>query len=220
MIRRHKIDNFKSFKAAEIYFKDFNILIGKNATGKTNLVQSLDFIAHIVNVKNLEDARKHLGVTFIDTVTNASTNSNSFGFEVDLETDIGLLLYKIEFIEGTNSTKTLSIVSEQLTHENDGLIFCRINNEIKNASGNIVPLNVEGKDVAVSLFKDAHSRKFTTKMSQMFLSNNIDFESRDFASSNPKHLSYILNKLFEKKDDYLAFEQVALEGTPKLRHLF
>jgi predicted ATPase len=47
-IRRIKAKNFKCFEDLDIKLDDFNILIGANATGKTNFVQVLRFLRDII----------------------------------------------------------------------------------------------------------------------------------------------------------------------------
>lgn len=215
MITRHKIINFKSFREAEIKLNDFNLLIGRNGAGKTNLVQSLDFLAHVIRDKNLSKARQHLNVTAIDSVTNASVHSSIFSFEIDLETEDGVLLYKIELEELDDAGKSLRVVSESLRTKQGKDIFTRSGNIVTNEEGKNIPLSVEDKDLAISLFKEGRANEFRKEISQLFLSNNIDFEHRDFSSSDPKHLPHILNLLYEKEsDDYSKFETVAKKIIP------
>ncbi|MCL6466619.1 MAG: AAA family ATPase, partial [candidate division WOR-3 bacterium] len=48
-IKKVKISNFKSFKDLEIELGKFNVLIGTNASGKSNFVQILKFLRDITN---------------------------------------------------------------------------------------------------------------------------------------------------------------------------
>ncbi len=50
-----KLSNFKSFDELEIRLGDFNLLVGANASGKSNFVQAFQFLRDIVN-HGLEDA--------------------------------------------------------------------------------------------------------------------------------------------------------------------
>lgn len=215
MILRHQIENFKSFKKAIVKFEDFNLLIGKNAAGKTNLVQSLDFLAHIVREKSLVGARKFLNVTPIDTLTNIKLESNVIAFEIDLEVDSDVLSYRIEIKESDNNPRSLTVLNEKLVQNESTIIFERKENNVVNGNNKNIPLSVENTDLAVSLIKDGAASIFRTTISRLFLSNNIDFEERDFASLNPKHLPSLLNHLYEKKgDEYKNFEIVAKKVIP------
>ncbi len=55
MIKRLKVKNFKSFKEIDVNLGRFNVLIGPNASGKTNFTQIFNFIRDIINL-GLEDA--------------------------------------------------------------------------------------------------------------------------------------------------------------------
>lgn len=54
-IKRIKIENFKSFKKLEVVLKNFNVLIGANASGKSNFISIFKFLRDIVN-NGLENA--------------------------------------------------------------------------------------------------------------------------------------------------------------------
>ncbi|MDJ0509324.1 MAG: AAA family ATPase, partial [Crocosphaera sp.] len=46
-IKSIRVRNFKSFKDCTINFNDFNVVIGSNASGKSNLVQIFKFLKDI-----------------------------------------------------------------------------------------------------------------------------------------------------------------------------
>jgi predicted ATPase len=48
-IKRIKISNFKNFKSLDISISDFNVLIGANASGKSNFIQLFRFLRDINN---------------------------------------------------------------------------------------------------------------------------------------------------------------------------
>ncbi len=55
MIKKVKIENFRTFKKLDLTLDNFNILIGNNASGKSNFIQIFKFIRDITNHR-LEDA--------------------------------------------------------------------------------------------------------------------------------------------------------------------
>ncbi len=55
LITRIKVSNFKSFGHLDVQLKDFNILIGANAAGKSNFIHVFEFLRDIVNF-GLENA--------------------------------------------------------------------------------------------------------------------------------------------------------------------
>ncbi len=54
-IKKIKVSNFKSFKDLELELNDFNVLIGSNASGKSNFIQIFKFLRDIAQY-GLEDA--------------------------------------------------------------------------------------------------------------------------------------------------------------------
>ena len=46
-IKRIKVSNFKSFKELDLELGNFNVVIGANASGKSNFVQIFKFIRDI-----------------------------------------------------------------------------------------------------------------------------------------------------------------------------
>lgn len=60
-----EIENFKSFKKERIEFNEFNVFIGANASGKSNTVEILKFIANIVEFGLENTISLHGGLTNI-----------------------------------------------------------------------------------------------------------------------------------------------------------
>lgn len=49
-IKRIHVKNFKSFKDLEVEFGKFNVLIGANASGKSNFIQMFQFLRDITSL--------------------------------------------------------------------------------------------------------------------------------------------------------------------------
>lgn len=77
-ITKIRISNFKSFDDQCIALNDFNLLVGSNASGKSNLVQAFQFLRDIVT-HGLEDAISlQGGVKYLRNVKIANTRPLSF----------------------------------------------------------------------------------------------------------------------------------------------
>ena len=53
LIKKIRLKNFKNFKDAELELGDMNVLVGANASGKSNFLQALQFLKDI-QVHDLE----------------------------------------------------------------------------------------------------------------------------------------------------------------------
>lgn len=86
LLKSLKVKNFKSFKELEVNFEKFNVIIGANASGKSNLLQVLRFMRDIQNY-GLENAVSlQGGVTYL---RNANTpGAQEIVLEVTFETDL------------------------------------------------------------------------------------------------------------------------------------
>ncbi|MEW5820316.1 MAG: AAA family ATPase [Cyanobacteriota bacterium] len=72
-IKHLKVSNFKSFKDIDIELGDFNVVIGANASGKSNFARIFEFLKDIT-AKDLENAISKQGN--VDYFTNINLNSN------------------------------------------------------------------------------------------------------------------------------------------------
>ena len=77
-ITKIEISNFKSFDNQSIQLSDFNLLVGANASGKSNLVQAFQFLRDIVN-HGLENAISlQGGVEYLQNIKIAQSQPFSF----------------------------------------------------------------------------------------------------------------------------------------------
>ena len=77
-ITKIEISNFKSFENLSIHLNDFNLLVGANASGKSNLVQAFQFLRDIVN-HGLENAISlQGGIEYLRNIKIAQSQPFSF----------------------------------------------------------------------------------------------------------------------------------------------
>lgn len=84
-IRSIKVRNFKSFKEEKLDIQDFTILVGANASGKSNTISLFRFISNII-LYGIDDAISLMGG--IDYTVNASIGKNNpiyLKFILDIE---------------------------------------------------------------------------------------------------------------------------------------
>jgi len=88
-IRKIRITNFKSFKELEIELGKFNVLIGANASGKSNFVQIFEFLRDIANSGLNNAVSMQGGVEYLRNINVGA--SENFSLKVVSDREIRLL---------------------------------------------------------------------------------------------------------------------------------
>lgn len=83
-IKKLYINNFKSFGEIEVVFQPINLLIGVNASGKSNFVILFEFLKNIQTL-GIEEAIAKMGG--FKSVLNFNANSRSFTIRIEMEDD-------------------------------------------------------------------------------------------------------------------------------------
>ncbi|MDI6767777.1 MAG: AAA family ATPase [Bacteroidota bacterium] len=107
-IKRVKVNNFKSFKELDVELGNFNVLIGANASGKSNFVQIFEFLRDIAN-SGLDNAVSMQGG--IDYLRNINVGSSKdFSLQVVSDLEFGSLGGRTD--EGSIGIKTYETTYE------------------------------------------------------------------------------------------------------------
>ncbi|MHA1439893.1 MAG: AAA family ATPase [Promethearchaeota archaeon] len=82
-IKRIKVKNYRSFKNLDISLEDFNVIVGANASGKSNFISIFNFFKNLVEY-GLNDAISLVGgIEYLRNVYLPSTNTVSIEFEAE-----------------------------------------------------------------------------------------------------------------------------------------
>lgn len=155
-IKKIRISNFKSFNDLEIELGNFNVLVGANASGKSNFMQIFRFLKDIAN-EGLENAiSMEGGVEYLRNVNIGS--SKNFSLEVVSDIEESTKMFKdaktgVKDIEG----KTYEAIYEfeiRFSKENSEFEVCKdkiiekgkfFKSEKDVGRGEIILSNIEGK---------------------------------------------------------------------------
>ena len=110
-IKRIQAKNFRSFKEIDVDLKNFNVLIGANASGKSNFVSLFEFFNNFANY-GIDDAISLLGgIRYLGNLYSPSERS-SIRIEIDLDEELDFFprIYEI-------NQKNISINAEKLEYE-------------------------------------------------------------------------------------------------------
>jgi len=88
-IKRIRVTNFKSFKELEVEFGKFNVLIGANASGKSNFVQIFEFLRDIANFGLNNAVSMQGGVEYLRNINVGA--SENLSVKVVSEQEVGFL---------------------------------------------------------------------------------------------------------------------------------
>lgn len=110
-IKKLSIKNFKSISFADIEFSKLTLLVGANASGKSNLINVFRFLADIEN-RGVDNAiALQGGITYLRNVSQPKDQNISIGFTIDFSDEdwarriTPTNALKIEYIENEFSIK-------------------------------------------------------------------------------------------------------------------
>jgi predicted ATPase len=106
-IKKIKVANFKSFKAMEIELGDLNVLIGPNASGKSNFVEIFRFLRDIATHGLNNAVSLQGGIDFLRNVKTGSSEDFSMQITYDSKT-----ISVIRKREGVIGVKPFEVVYE------------------------------------------------------------------------------------------------------------
>ena len=163
-IKKIKLRNFKNFKNLKINFNDLNVLVGANASGKSNFIQSIKFIRDIYN-HGIENAISlQSGIEFLQNIKIAETEnifiniefSNNYKKNKPKNDKKRIIDYQIQTIDYTiilsQSTKTKKLKINETILYNTILLeiyqgktenIGKIQLELKNKNGKFTNKNFE-----------------------------------------------------------------------------
>ncbi len=158
MIYSISINNFKSIKKASIKLPTFGAIVGRNAAGKTNLIQAIKLIRDLSLGKNTAEAQKSISL-----IPNELFNFNEGNTEFTIDTTLQLkdeskylLGVKIGLINGTIKPAILNVNEEKLYKINDDSkeeIYIRDTAGLRGRDNSVIPLNVDNNRLALAVYK-------------------------------------------------------------------
>lgn len=85
MIKRIEISNFRSILKSSIQLNNLTVVVGANATGKSNLIKTIDFISDIARFGLQESIYKRGGYGEILPKQHLSTYGKEISFKIDFD---------------------------------------------------------------------------------------------------------------------------------------
>ncbi|MFM7572986.1 MAG: AAA family ATPase, partial [Snowella sp.] len=107
-----KIKNFKSLEDVELDFRDLTIIVGANATGKSNCLKALEFLKELLNRRAFPKAKIIRNKYLRD-------NNNDLSVEINLQEKNIPINYRINI---STNERDLCLVKEVLEINNKKII--------------------------------------------------------------------------------------------------
>jgi predicted ATPase len=143
MIKRIRIDGYKSFKSLDIELKPLTVIFGPNASGKSNFLDAIYLLSQAVTKKNLNEAFKgHRGLPMESFYCGEGgyeglvANSNpGLSFEVDVEISPRVIKAVEKLIREKRKGVDSTDLSKQIVTEK--LLRYRLKIEILSETGHL-----------------------------------------------------------------------------------
>ncbi|RLE37103.1 hypothetical protein DRJ17_07275 [Candidatus Woesearchaeota archaeon] len=117
-IRELRVSNFRSFKDLEIELDNFNVLVGANASGKSNFVEIFKFLRDIANHGLQNAVSMQGGIEYLRNVTMDS--SRPVSLRVVCEESGRFVIHRQEMIIGIRKKQLIYEFSITATDGNAG----------------------------------------------------------------------------------------------------
>ena len=196
MIKGFLFEDFKSFQRAELFLEDISILIGANASGKSNVIEGIEILSEIATGKEL--------VTVLDGSRNSESfvrggskgccrfKSTSFGLgcliDLDSKND---LLYKIRIKVGERvyvESESLSIVSNGRVVSNGNSVFST--KTVRGSKSSNIHVSVrngkQGPNPEITCLRD---------VAILYQLKNQPTDEESVMAENVKYINLVLNNL-------------------------
>lgn len=118
MLKRLKINNFKSLVNFEINFNNlFHAIIGPNNSGKTNLIEAINFISKLMKSIEIYKVIERMGG--FDQILYFNAKEKTISFEIEIELNENVYQYEFEF-SNKSILKEKLIINNQIQLESTG----------------------------------------------------------------------------------------------------
>lgn len=108
-INKIKLKNFRNYKELNLDFNSKKVLlIGKNAQGKTNLLEAIYYLSTLNSIKAKQDAEL---IQWGEDIATVEANFNKCDLKIDLEVDINPPKKKILKVNGLKKSKSSEFIA-------------------------------------------------------------------------------------------------------------
>ncbi len=173
-----ELNNFKSFKHAAVKLPSFGAIVGRNAAGKTNFIQAIQFIRDLATSKSTGEAQKSISL-IPNELFNFNEGNIEFGIDISItlkdESEF-LLSVKIGLINGSIKPTRL-VVNQEILYKikedsSRDIVYIRDKDAFKDKNGAPIPLNLDVNKLALAVYKNPEA-PYTEQVKEAFVQTVI-----------------------------------------------
>ena len=199
MLKKIKIEGFKSIKSQEIEMKPINVLIGANGGGKSNFIKSFEFLSKIIDGE-LQDYVAKRGIDSILYFTRKATSKIDFLLTFANKYNKSGNYYGISL---TPSVDDRLIISKEYTkHEDEEISLAKIGDK---ESKIYESLDNSVARYTLKCLKGLKVYHFEDTTDESFLKQSCDVDSNLSLENNGSNLPAILYRLKTSKNKNYNF---------------
>lgn len=220
MIHSLTVRNFKSIKNLECTFPQFAAIVGMNAAGKTNILQSIAVLKELVAGDPVDPVLGKIILVPAEIFNKDTTDKVSvIGIELHDDESRFYLEVSIRLING-NVPANFVIGHEKLEIIGDDkrvLVYERKeNHQIEDGNGNTMPISADPKKLFVALFNSPEASTVRQIFQKIQIPDPQLMDSRDtIVGASEKNLAGLLIELKHNSPQiYTEFEKVAKKLLP------
>jgi len=222
MINHLRISNFKSIKQVECDLPQFAAIAGRNAAGKTNLLQGLLILKELVGGDSIDPIVKRAVLVPGEILNKDSSENKECLLEVTISAENGtgfILEVRLRLVNGT--TPPNFIVSyERLQAIGDNgpsTVYERTEQTTVDKDGKQISFAVDSKKLFVANFTDPQSQQVRDIFQNVKIPDSTTIDSREATSgtTTEENLTNLLLQLrHNEQNTYSEFDKIVRELLP------
>lgn len=216
MLKRLEVESYKSLKEVVVSFEKFNVLVGLNASGKSNILdclallsESLEFFRNLFSIFDRRGNFQHVVFQGEDEITMKANFSDDYGHEHE---------YYIKCIRGNVAERWLKVNGNTLISEQQG------SGKYLSKEGKEEKFNVSWKDLVNDISNNYALRYMSKWWSYSFLTPQIGrtlpAKKSFILEWDGSNLAQVLLSLkTERPKTFTAIEDVLKLAIPEIEEL-
>jgi Fe-S cluster assembly ATPase SufC len=219
MISSLSIGNFKSIKQLQCDFPQFAAIVGKNAAGKTNILQAIAIVKELTSGDPVDSVLGKIVLAPAEIFNKETTEKiSSLGVKLtDKDGTEYQLKISLRLVNG-NVPANFVISHERLEVHKDGnvhLVYERKENQAEDGNGNAIP-TIDPKRLLASLFQGPEAEAVRAIFMGVRIPDPQLMDSRDaVVGITEKNLAGLLIQLRHNEPQlYVEFEKVTKKLLP------